>query len=168
MYNASYEFVIPGAFGAGNTSPTLHLFVSDLTPNPEDDPYTLYHELSNSGYAPKVLNQHNLVGAVVDGYSCLAVNGQAWALGTPLAGNDTIFGWWIGGNESSIPAAGWGGRFDTPVVIPPAGMLLVLNQIAFPLHDCGTVPPPPPPPSGRLWNTDADDWNVSAYNWESA
>jgi hypothetical protein len=124
------------------SDPVLHLFESDDTPTASSDPFT-FQELNNGSYAPL---------PVPDGYLQLlgpppefhyAVLGAQWDLAPPSPGDDTIFGWWLDAQVPIGSRAMFGGRFSPPVIIPPAGLTLVLDQVNMLLHDCGTPPPPP-------------------------
>ena len=136
-------------YGIGDATPTLHLFMSDDSATTASDPRD-FEELVNSGYAPLPIPSGYLQFQGSDTPQSYAVIDAEFNLGVPVAGDDTIFGWWIGGASTrlaeEIPL--WGGNFDPPVVIPPAGANLTLAKIDLQLHGCVTIPPPPPVPRG--------------------
>ena len=123
------------------------MFESDDTPTASGWPPSDLEELNNDSYAPL---------PVPDGYwqsfstpppGYYAILGAAWELGAPSPGDDTIFGWWPSAPSARLSAdvALFGGRFDPPLIIPPAGMTLTLAEVQLHLHDCGPLPPPNPP-----------------------
>jgi len=140
------------AFQFGDATPTLHLFSSDDTPTAGSSPTSLT-ELSNDSYAPLPLQSgqwNNEPSPPPGGYAIL---GAAWDLAPPGPFGDTVaFGWWM---DAFSPRAGqtfgmYGGRFATPILIPPAGVTITIDELFLALHDCGTSPPPPPPPAPYL------------------
>lgn len=153
--DAQFYFLVGLAYQFGDATPTLHLYSSDDTPTPTVWPNT-YTELSNDSYSPLAVPNGYWQSVTSPIEEHLAVIGAAWNLAGPgLTGDHTIFGWWLDG---ASPRAGetfyfYGGRFDSPIVIPPAGMTLNFGQLDLYLHDCGTPLPPPPPPTPYLRDT---------------
>lgn len=168
MFDAAFQIIVTATFGGINPQPYIGLFCNDLVPDPADNPPLGYNELFNSGYSRITISNAQLQTTEVDGITCIEILGVQWSLDSPEIGFETIYGWFMSvDNIIATTFALWGGRFDAPITIPPAGLLLQITQIALPLVNC-TSPPPPPPPSGRKWETDNDKWEAANYTWEGA
>ena len=127
---------------------SLRLFIGDDTPTTTWVDTTPV-ELANDSYAPAIVDLTHQQGHITPPPPYWSWFGATFDLAPPSFGNDTIYGWYAGPID---PSSGYdyliaAGRFDPPIIIPPAGMTLTIDELRIYLHDCGTSPPPPPGPA---------------------
>ena len=129
----------------GDVTPTLRLFQSADRIGPGTDVNELT-QLRNDSYSPLPVPNGYLRRLNEPAPPHYAVMDAEFTLAPPELGNDTIYGWWIDGYSALVGAREgmWGGNFDPPVVIPPSGMSLTIDQIDLYLGACSATYLPTP------------------------
>lgn len=156
-------FLFMQQFNGANGS--LHLSVSSALPKPGDSWPAPYAEPADVAYNPILGGLLDINVSFSAGNATMTISGALFNFQGSHAPPQTVTGWWIesDGGEYLV----YGGAVSPTYTIPVGfDTSFSPSPITIVLGPCSTSPPPPP--SGRLWNTDPDNWEAASYTWETA